>query len=475
MTEGRARPHIYGFTLVELVVFIAILGIALAGVLAAYDFAVRASADPIVKKQALAIAESLLQEVQQMPFTYCDPDDPAVSTASSAASCATPETLGPEAGETRYSTATPFDNVNDYGSAISGNPGFSMNPIRDITNTIIAGLEPYTATVTITDLPGNTVIGLDMHHAFEGLFTAAEASAPRKTMRTGFTLVEMIAVIAITGILAAAVAVFLRLPLQSYQDAQRRASITDAADTAFGLLKRDLQSALPNSVRVTSTGAMFYLEFLQTRTAGRYRADAALPAAATSANTCPDTNGNGLADENVLQFGGVDACFTTLGPLANLNAIVPNGDFIAVYNLGGGFTGADAYASGNATGGNKSVITSAAAGSGGENVIAFQANTFDLESPGHRFHVISGPVSYVCDPATGTLRRFAGYAISAAQPTPPGGASVLLAQGITACTMTYDQNVINQRTGVVAIWLTFADPNATAVSLFQQVQVSNVP
>src|SRR5688572_13358381 len=98
-----------GFTLVELVLFIAVLGIALGGVLVAYDHATRDAADPLVRKQALAIAEALLEEVQQMPFTYCDPDDPAVTTAASPAACAIPEALGPEASETRYSTTTPFD------------------------------------------------------------------------------------------------------------------------------------------------------------------------------------------------------------------------------------------------------------------------------------------------------------------------------------------------------------------------------
>ena len=109
-------------------------------------------------------------------------------------------------------------------------------------------------------------------------------------------------------------------------------------------------------------------------------------------------------------------------------------------------------------------------------MIQFQSNTFTLDSPGRRFQVISGPISYICNPVAGTLSSISGYAISAAQQTPPAGAPVLLAQRITACTITYDQNVINQRVGVVSIWLGFSDvTSATAVNLFQQVQVSNVP
>lgn len=140
-----------GFTLVELVLFIAIMGIAVAGVLGAYQHATRHSADPVVKKQALAIAESLLEEIQQMPFTYCDPDDPNVSTASSPAACAiAAETaLAPEAGETRYSASTPFDNVNDYSgysTAAELPPG-----VKDIAGTPITGLSLYNASVNIAN------------------------------------------------------------------------------------------------------------------------------------------------------------------------------------------------------------------------------------------------------------------------------------------------------------------------------------
>jgi len=139
-----------GFTLIELIVFIVIVGAAVAGVLGAYAQATRDSADPVVKKQALAIAESLLEEIQQMPFTYCDPDDPNVATATSAAGCTTAEAIGPEAGESRYSAATPFDNVNDYhgyNTAVEVPPG-----IKDLTNTAIAGLGQYNAAVTVASV-----------------------------------------------------------------------------------------------------------------------------------------------------------------------------------------------------------------------------------------------------------------------------------------------------------------------------------
>src|SRR5688572_9824280 len=73
-----------GVTLIELVVFIVIVGVAMAGLFAAFNTITAASADPQVRKQMLAIAESLMEEIQLKPFTYCDPDDPQATTATSA-------------------------------------------------------------------------------------------------------------------------------------------------------------------------------------------------------------------------------------------------------------------------------------------------------------------------------------------------------------------------------------------------------
>mgnify|MGYP001048190736 CR=1 FL=1 len=66
----------------------------------------------------------------------------------------------------------------------------------------------------------------------------------------GFTLIEMIIVIAITAIVGSMVAVFLRAPLESYVAQDRRARLADAADTALRRMARDIRLALPSSVRV---------------------------------------------------------------------------------------------------------------------------------------------------------------------------------------------------------------------------------
>ena len=150
-----------GVTLVELIIFIVIVSSAVAGVLLTLNMATRSSADPMIQKQALAVAEALLEEIQLQPFTYCDPDDSAAATANSAADCtggaggANDENklpLGPEAGETRTGAVTPFDNVSDYNLFCMGPGGGCANPaITDLNGTPVVGLGAYTATVAVAN------------------------------------------------------------------------------------------------------------------------------------------------------------------------------------------------------------------------------------------------------------------------------------------------------------------------------------
>lgn len=141
-----------GLTLIELILFIVVVGVGLAGILAAYNLVVRSSADPMVRKQALAIAESLLLEIEQQPFTWCDPQDANVLTAESAADCALAASGqnnlgGPTpASESRGDGLDPFDNVADY----SGITGAADSDIRGAN-----GVPGYTVTVAITQAGGS--------------------------------------------------------------------------------------------------------------------------------------------------------------------------------------------------------------------------------------------------------------------------------------------------------------------------------
>jgi MSHA pilin protein MshD len=137
-----------GVSLVELIIFIVVVGVAVAGVVAALRLGAATSTDPMVHKQALAIAEALLEEVELQPFTYCDPDDTNAATALSTAGCAVAGNneslaMGPEGADARGSVATPFDNVSDYHN-------LNLVGITGIDGAAIAGLGAYNATVTVT-------------------------------------------------------------------------------------------------------------------------------------------------------------------------------------------------------------------------------------------------------------------------------------------------------------------------------------
>ncbi|MFA7290772.1 MAG: prepilin-type N-terminal cleavage/methylation domain-containing protein [Rhodocyclaceae bacterium] len=156
-TKGQQSAFLQrGVTLIELVVFIVIISVGVVGLVSVTGPIVRSSADPMVRKQALAIAQSLLQEIEQQAFTFCDPQDANVLTALNGPACTNDQNKGgaafpapgspapTPAGETRGDAANPYDNVADYagyqatGDVITG----------------FAGLADYTASVSISRVGG---------------------------------------------------------------------------------------------------------------------------------------------------------------------------------------------------------------------------------------------------------------------------------------------------------------------------------
>jgi MSHA pilin protein MshD len=141
----RARNR--GFTLVELLILIVIIGVALAGVLFVFQNVVRGSADPHIRKQALAIAEAMLDEVLLASY------DPRPGTGSRAN----------------------FDDVDDYGT-----PPFDTAPggMADINGVPIPGLGAYNARVTV-ETGGGAALG--------GAGLAAVAESKRVTVTVTVT------------------------------------------------------------------------------------------------------------------------------------------------------------------------------------------------------------------------------------------------------------------------------------------------
>jgi MSHA pilin protein MshD len=66
-----------GFTLIEMVLAIVVLGVGLAGVLIAFSTVTRGSADPVVAQQMLAIAEEMMEEIQLKPYAVAPNAAPA--------------------------------------------------------------------------------------------------------------------------------------------------------------------------------------------------------------------------------------------------------------------------------------------------------------------------------------------------------------------------------------------------------------
>jgi MSHA biogenesis protein MshO len=288
----------------------------------------------------------------------------------------------------------------------------------------------------------------------------------------GVTLIELAVTIVIVGIIVAAVAFFLT-PLRQGTDIALRAELTDIADNALQRMGRDVKLALPNSVRTASAGSSNFLEFIAVRTAGRYRAGGGGPSGGTD---CPaDDAPLGQPDNDQLSFDLADTCFKTLGNLTG--TIAAGSDQLVLNNYG--FPDQNAYQTTPTL--NRVVISAVDTSEINRDKISFAGTTFVRalhDSPGRRFFVISGPVTYECDLAAGRLYRHAGYALTAAQPVAFGGSPALVAEHVNSCEFVYSPNVSAQL-GLLTLRLRLQRQmfggTPETVDLYHAVHVNNAP
>ncbi len=163
-TPGLSRQG--GLSMVELIMFIIIIGVAVVSVVNVLNLTTGMSTDPVRRKQALAIAETLLEEVQMARFTFCDGLDGQGENATSAmlgadgtgCSANLLESVGQEVG----GVGRPFDNVNDYVSAFNAANGAAFQTggdLSDANGTAMAAGYSAALTIVATDTLGGIASG----------------------------------------------------------------------------------------------------------------------------------------------------------------------------------------------------------------------------------------------------------------------------------------------------------------------------
>jgi MSHA pilin protein MshD len=119
-----------GFSLIEVIIAMLLISIGVLGLLSAMGTLVKGSADPMVRKQAIAVAESLLEEITLKDFA---------------------NPVGGYTGTDR----TQFDDVSDYA-------GYTTTGIVDISGTAISSLSGYNvSSVTVVNTALGNIVSSD--------------------------------------------------------------------------------------------------------------------------------------------------------------------------------------------------------------------------------------------------------------------------------------------------------------------------
>ena len=263
----------------------------------------------------------------------------------------------------------------------------------------------------------------------------------------GFTLVELVITLVITGILAATLTTFLKPVIDGYFDTRRRADFADAADTALHRMAMDIRRAVPNSIVPVSATC---IQLVPSIGGGRYR-------------LAPDTT---VAGSDWLDNSQATTRFDVLSSLSTSPGA---GDWVVIGNQ----VAADLY------GGTTRAAVASVDGASAvrqHRINLSSAKQFPLGYDGGRFVLVANAEQSVFYSCTGrTLYRTVAPFSADRATTCASNAGPVLAGDVEACSFVFDPNQgATQQAGFVWMRLELRR-DGEGVALVQGVHVDNVP
>ena len=275
-------------------------------------------------------------------------------------------------------------------------------------------------------------------------------SSRQRAAKAGFTLLELVTVLALLGIALVGVSTLLGNMSGIYLQSAEREKLLGESRFVLERLNRELRDAVPNSLRVSNTAGWSCLEFVPFTAVARYR----------NIVLAPDTS----SMMDVVSMGPFD-------PVAGQWLLVFPQQDVEIYSASA--QKVQLHASPLLNDGDGNAFT--------YRLQLAQAFGFGAASPARRLYLLDAPVSYC---ALGNeIRRYQGYALQSSQPVPGSGLSngALMARNLVNNLNTQPLFVLAPpaltRNSLVQIQLEMAAAQdaGTVLSYSHLVQVSNVP
>lgn len=284
----------------------------------------------------------------------------------------------------------------------------------------------------------------------------------------GFTIIEIVVVIVISGIIGGLVVTIIGRTTSSYHALDRRDKLTTSARIAVERISREIRHALPNSICIHSgaacvTTAQNRLYFIQTKDAGRYQGATGNYADGSSAR-------NPLAITPITANTFDVISDNTIAATSNdVGLFVAIDDWVAVYNV----NNANVYA-----GNNRRQITAINTfdidGTAGDDILrlTLSNNTgFPLHSPQRRFHIIENYSRIIYLQGSNI---FLANSTNLDNPnTIDANNNNLLLENVLTLTFRYAPGSL-QRSGLLHIDLTVED-EGEQIHIIHEAHVYNVP